>query len=88
MAKRHHNSSAYSTCLNANMPSDTDAPTAAIADRTLADVTSDDIEALAPRVLQHRVELAPGVTDFDEVLRECLVTPLEALARSTLRKRA
>ena len=51
-------------------------------------VTSDDIEALAPRVLQHRVELAPGVTDFDEVLREALVAPLEALARSTLRKRA
>jgi MoxR-like ATPase len=51
-------------------------------------VTSDDIEALAPRVLQHRVELAPGVSDFDEILRESLVAPLETLARSTLRKRA
>jgi MoxR-like ATPase len=51
-------------------------------------VTSDDIEALAPRVLEHRVELAPGVTDFESVLRESLVAPLEALARSTLRKRA
>ena len=51
-------------------------------------VTSDDIEALAPRVLQHRVELAPGVMNFDDVLRESLVAPLEALARSTLRKRA
>ena len=51
-------------------------------------VTSDDIEALAPRVLQHRVERAPGVANFEEVLRESLVAPLEALARSTLRKRA
>ncbi len=51
-------------------------------------VTSDDVEVLAPRVLQHRVELAPGVTNFEEVLRESLVAPLEALARSTLRKRA
>jgi len=51
-------------------------------------VNSDDLQALAPRVLQHRVELAPGVTDFAEVLRECMARPLDALARSTLRRRA
>jgi MoxR-like ATPase len=50
-------------------------------------VRSEDIEALAPRVLGHRVELAPGVADFDTVLRECLAGPLETLQRSTLRRR-
>ncbi len=50
-------------------------------------VTSDDVEALAPRVLGHRVELAPGVTGFDEVLAEAMAGPLEALARKTLRRR-
>jgi len=51
-------------------------------------VTSEDIEALAPRVLQHRVELAPGVTNFEDVLRECMDQPLDRLARSTMRRRA
>ncbi len=50
-------------------------------------VSSDDVEALAPRVLGHRVELAPGVTGFDEVLAEAMAGPLEALARTTLRRR-
>jgi len=50
-------------------------------------VSSEDVEVLAPRVLQHRIELAPGITNFDEVLTECMAKPLDALARSTLRRR-
>ncbi len=47
-------------------------------------VSADDIELLAPRVLGHRVELAPGVADMDKVLRDTMREPMEALARSTL----
>ncbi len=50
-------------------------------------VSSEDIQALIPRVLGHRVELAPGVTEMDVVLAETLADPLEKLARSTLRRR-
>ncbi|RMH20719.1 MAG: hypothetical protein D6696_07550, partial [Acidobacteria bacterium] len=50
-------------------------------------VSSDDVETLAPRVLGHRVELAPGISNFDEVLAEAMAKPLETLARSTLRRR-
>jgi len=50
-------------------------------------VSSDDLQALIPRVLGHRVELAPGVGDLEEVLRETMERPLETLARSTLRPR-
>lgn len=48
-------------------------------------VSADDIETLLPRVLEHRVELAPGVSDFGRVLRECMQEPMEQLARTTLR---
>jgi MoxR-like ATPase len=51
-------------------------------------VTTDDLEALLPRVLGHRVELAPEAPDFDEVLRDALAAPLERLSRSTLRRGA
>jgi len=50
-------------------------------------VTSEDIRTLMPRVLGHRIELAPGVTDLREVLDEAMAPSLEALARSTLRRR-
>lgn len=48
-------------------------------------VSAEDVEALLGPVLQHRVELAPGVADFGKVLRDCMREPMEALARSTLR---
>ncbi|MGM0633338.1 MAG: AAA family ATPase [Pseudomonadota bacterium] len=48
-------------------------------------VNADDIQALLGPVLRHRVELAPGIADFDKVLQECSRDPMEALARSTLR---
>jgi MoxR-like ATPase len=51
-------------------------------------VTPDDLEALLPRVLGHRIELAPEAPDFDEVLRDALRAPLERLARATLRRGA
>jgi MoxR-like ATPase len=47
-------------------------------------VSAEDIEHLAPFVLKHRVELAPGVADFNKVLADCMRDPMEALARSTL----
>jgi MoxR-like ATPase len=50
-------------------------------------VTSEDILALIPRVLGHRVELAPGVGELDEALGEILEGPLETLARATLKRR-
>jgi len=50
-------------------------------------VSADDIRLLAPRVLAHRVELAPGVSDFEEVLRDTMSAPLEVLARRTMKRR-
>lgn len=49
-------------------------------------VSADDVETLAPRVLGHRVELAPGVTALDDVLRDAMAAPLEALARASVRR--
>lgn len=50
-------------------------------------VTAEDIEALVPRIFGHRLDMAPGVTNFDEIVREASVEPLEKLARSTMRRR-
>ena len=47
-------------------------------------VSADDIELLLPKVLGHRVELAPGVTDKGKVFSDCMLAPMEQLARSTL----
>ena len=47
-------------------------------------VSASDIELLLPRVLGHRVELAPRVTEIERVLRDCMQAPMEQLARSTL----
>ena len=47
-------------------------------------VSADDIELLLPKVLGHRVELAPGVTDRGKVFSDCMQAPMEQLARSTL----
>lgn len=49
-------------------------------------VSAEDIELLLPRVLGHRIELAPGVSDFDKVLRDNMREPMEQLARGTLSK--
>ena len=48
-------------------------------------VSAEDIEALLPHVLQHRIELAPGVADFRRVLADCMREPMEQLARATLK---
>jgi len=48
-------------------------------------VSAEDIETLLPRVLGHRVELAPGVSDLSRVLKDCMREPMEQLARATLR---
>ena len=49
-------------------------------------VSSEDIEKLIPEVLNHRIELGPGVSDFDGVLEDNMEKPLEELAKSTLAK--
>ena len=49
-------------------------------------VSSEDIENLIPKVLNHRIELVPGVNDFEKVLLESMERPLEELAKSTLKK--
>ena len=48
-------------------------------------VSAEDIEFLAPYILRHRVELAPGVSDFSKVLSDCMREPMETLARNTIR---
>ena len=47
-------------------------------------VASEDVERLLPFVLTHRIEAALGATAADEVVKECMVAPLEKLARGTL----
>jgi len=47
-------------------------------------VSAEDIELLLPRVLGHRIELAPGVSDFNKVLADDMREPMEQLARGTL----
>ncbi len=48
-------------------------------------VTAEDVAYLAPYVFAHRMELAPGIDDASEVIRECTRPAMEALTRSTLR---
>jgi len=48
-------------------------------------VAPEDLEVLAPRVFEHRLECAPGVDDPSQVVRECLAPQLERLARASLR---
>lgn len=49
-------------------------------------VGPEDLEALAPRIFPHRLELAPGVEDAVEVVRDCVAPQLERLARASLRR--
>ncbi|WP_167816226.1 MoxR family ATPase [Methanocorpusculum sp. GPch4] len=48
-------------------------------------VTAEDVAYLAPFVFAHRMELAPGIDDASEVIRECTRPAMEILTRSTLR---
>ena len=48
-------------------------------------VSADDIELLLPRVLGHRIELAPGTVDINKVLEDCMAPAMESLARATLK---
>ena len=49
-------------------------------------VTGADVEALMPRVLEHRIELVPGLNVPDEIIADVLRGPLERLAASTLER--
>jgi MoxR-like ATPase len=55
---------------------------AALRDRNY--VSAEDIELLLPRVLGHRIELAPGVSELAKVLKDNMREPMEVLARGTL----
>ncbi|MEM7351727.1 MAG: AAA family ATPase [Acidobacteriota bacterium] len=50
-------------------------------------VAAEDIQTLIPRVLGHRVDLAPGITELEVVLEEAMERSIEGLARSTMRRR-
>ena len=49
-------------------------------------VAPEDLEALAPQIFRHRLELAPGVEDPVEVIGQALAPQLEMLAKVSLRK--
>ena len=55
---------------------------AALRDRNY--VSAEDMEILLPRVLGHRIELAPGVSDLAKVLLDNMRDPMEHLAKCTL----
>ena len=55
---------------------------AALRDRNY--VGAEDMEILLPRVLGHRIELAPGVSDLAKVLLDNMRDPMEHLAKCTL----
>ena len=48
-------------------------------------VAPEDLEALAPHVFRHRLEVGAGTRDVVEVVRECLAPQLERLAQQSLR---
>lgn len=48
-------------------------------------VSAEDLEALAPRVFGHRLELTPAAQSEEAVVKECLSEVLEKLARASLR---
>ena len=47
-------------------------------------VSAEDIELLLLRVLGHRIELSPGVSDIDKVLSDNMRAPMDQLAKSTI----
>jgi MoxR-like ATPase len=50
-------------------------------------VSSEDLECIAPLIFGHRIELAPGVRESQQVVAECMTEALERLSRTTLRRR-
>ena len=49
-------------------------------------VAPEDLEALAPQIFRHRLELAPGVDDPLDVIGDALAPQLEVLARASLKR--
>ncbi len=49
-------------------------------------VGPEDLEALAPQIFRHRLELAPGVEDPVEVIGDALAPQLEVLAKASLKR--
>ncbi len=49
-------------------------------------VGPEDLEALAPRIFPHRLELAPGSEDPMAVVRDAMAPQLERLARASLKR--
>lgn len=49
-------------------------------------VTADDIYSLSFHVLGHRLELAPGAADANQVIYDCVKGPLEKLAQASLKR--
>jgi MoxR-like ATPase len=49
-------------------------------------VSSEDLEALLPRILAHRIDGAPGAGEGHAIVEEAMAGPLERLARATLRR--
>jgi len=49
-------------------------------------VAPEDLEALAPQIFRHRLELAPGVEDPVEVIGDALAPQLEVLAKASLKR--
>lgn len=49
-------------------------------------VSTDDLEALAPVVLSHRIAVTPGAGNADAVIARCIAGPMEKLTRQTLRR--
>jgi MoxR-like ATPase len=47
-------------------------------------VSAEDIELLLLRVLGHRIELAPGVSNIEKVLLDNMRTPMDQLAKGTI----
>lgn len=48
-------------------------------------VSDDDVHWLAPYVFSHRMALAPGSGDVDQILKEAMAPVLDQLSRTTLR---
>ncbi len=49
-------------------------------------VSSEDLEALLPHILAHRIDGAPGAGEGHAIVEEAMAAPLERLARATLRR--
>ena len=48
-------------------------------------VSADDLQSIAVALFGHRLMLAPGAPEPDDVVRECMSGPLEDLTRGLLR---